>query len=210
MLGTPGSWPLLEYLWFAVFASSVAVTLKVDDFSGPIPFGFTIEQIGTCNDTKFPIHCISRGQNQYATTFIDLGNSKTSPSVGMFVQFNRHDPVPNTLRLDALITSTGETGTLAIFKGDNRTISSFSYEALYGNHSATSSPYQTWNGIMAGRITGGTGHYYQATGMISFIAEQIFNSNLPECKGSKLCYVKFISVKGYLGKPTNSPTPVRI
>jgi hypothetical protein len=154
---------LLNILFVLAFVASpsLAFAPKFIDYSYAIPFGFTMEHIGTCNDTNLPIHCSSRGQNQYSTTFIDVGDMKTPPSVGMFVQFNKHDPLPNTLRLDAVITSTGETGKLTIFEGDNRTVSSLTYAALYGTSFGTSSPNQTWNGIMAGRITGGTGYYYK-------------------------------------------------
>jgi hypothetical protein len=154
----------------------VAVASAVD-------FSFTLKQLGPCNATDVPIYCWSEGVTQNLTVLL----SGTDHVVFHTVPGPAHSGV---LRLDATIDEAGETGTLTL-KGTN---SSLLYKALSSSHVTTSE--QQWAGFMAGEITGGTGFYSKAVGVVTFTARQVdSNSCLPP---AKFCYAKFVSVQGFL------------
>ncbi len=146
-------------------------------------FSFTMRQLGPCNASDVPMYCWSEGSSQVITVNLTGADHVLYHSV----PGGRHSGV---LRLDALIDASGETGTLTL-KG---TQSSLGYKALFSSHVATEQ--QQWAGFMAGEITGGTGFYAGAVGVVTFTARQLDpNSCLPP---SKFCYAKFVSVQGFL------------
>ncbi len=148
-----------------------------------LDFSFTLRQVGPCNATEPPIYCWSEGTSQTLTVNLTSADHVVFHSVPGSV----HSGV---LRLDALIDDAGETGTLSL-KG---TTSGLAYKSLLNSHVTT--PQQQWAGFMAGEITGGTGYYAAAVGVVTFTARQLDpNSCFPP---SKFCYAKFVSVQGFL------------
>lgn len=158
-----------------------------------------MQQIGPCNSS----FCWSAGVAQTMSVFSAAG------STGSFVEFNEQEDNSGGQRyevvLNAFIASSGaEVGTLTIIPGGferlggNETLSTLSYKSLLDHHVVV--PNGGWTGFMAGQLTGGTGFYEGAQGVVTFTARQIDASSDPRCKrfdSADSCYVKFATVQGY-------------
>lgn len=149
-------------------------------------FSFTMDHVGSCNSTW----CWSAGFTQ-KTTLSTAGNAAP------FVEFLEQDGDGIATTLAAQLGANGsETGTLTIFspQGSDQ-VSTLAYKAILDHHVVV--PNGGWTGFMAGVITGGTGAYVGALGVVTFTARQLPDNNDDRCKLFPVCYVKFVSVQGY-------------